>query len=178
MSERSRPCIAGTDQPQQTSASLIIAAGGTAAGWRHRQIRCRGRSHRLRAAPGRRLRGDGLRPVDLLAAPRHVSHHQLRLLRDHTEHQAQHEPHRDQHPDAEQRAEPPLPAAPAASRDLDLLIRTAGEMRLSNFMLWQASYAEIVITRTLWPDFRKRHLYSALREYQARTRRFGGRPGR
>lgn len=65
-----------------------------------------------------------------------------------------------------------------SSRDLDLLIRTAGEMRLSNFMLWQASYAEIVVTRTLWPDFRKRHLYSALREYQARTRRFGGRRGR
>jgi len=65
-----------------------------------------------------------------------------------------------------------------SSCDLDLLIRTAGEMRLSNFMLWQASYAEIVVTRTLWPDFRKRHLYSALREYQARTRKFGGRRGR
>lgn len=65
-----------------------------------------------------------------------------------------------------------------SSRDLDLVIRTAGEMRLSNFMLWQASYAEIVVTRTLWPDFRKRHLYSALREYQARTRKFGGRRGR
>ena len=64
------------------------------------------------------------------------------------------------------------------SRDLDLLIRTAGEMRLSNFMLWQASYAEIVVTPTLWPDFRKRHLYRALHDYQERTRKFGGRSGR
>jgi len=64
------------------------------------------------------------------------------------------------------------------SSDLDLLIRTAGEMRLSNFMLWQASYAEIAVTRALWPDFRKPHLYRALRQYQARTRKFGGRPGR
>lgn len=59
--------------------------------------------------------------------------------------------------------------------DLDLLIRTSGEARLSNFMLWQLSYSEIVITRTLWPDFRKRHLVSAFREYQSRKRRFGGR---
>ena len=59
--------------------------------------------------------------------------------------------------------------------ELDLLIRTSGEMRLSNFMLWQLSYAEIVITPTLWPDFRKRHLYKAIAEYQARHRRFGGR---
>lgn len=65
-----------------------------------------------------------------------------------------------------------------SSCDLDLLIRTAGEMRLSNFMLWQVSYSEIVVARTLWPDFRKRHLYSALRDYQARTRKFGGRPRR
>jgi undecaprenyl diphosphate synthase len=59
--------------------------------------------------------------------------------------------------------------------DLDLLIRTSGELRLSNFMLWQLSYAEIVATKTLWPDFRKRHLHKAIAEYQARSRRFGGR---
>lgn len=59
--------------------------------------------------------------------------------------------------------------------ELDLLIRTSGEMRISNFMLWQISYAEIVLSRTLWPDFRKRHLYRAIAEYQSRQRRFGGR---
>jgi undecaprenyl diphosphate synthase len=59
--------------------------------------------------------------------------------------------------------------------DPDLLIRTSGEMRLSNFMLWQLSYAELVVTRTLWPDFRKRHLHRAVAEYQRRQRRFGGR---
>ena len=65
-----------------------------------------------------------------------------------------------------------------ASADLDLLIRTAGETRLSNFMLWQASYAEIVVTRTLWPDFRNRHLLRAIKEFQSRTRRYGGRSRR
>jgi len=59
--------------------------------------------------------------------------------------------------------------------DPDLLIRTSGELRLSNFMLWQLSYAEIVVVPTLWPDFRKQHLYDAIHEYQARQRRFGGR---
>ncbi len=59
--------------------------------------------------------------------------------------------------------------------DLDLLIRTSGELRLSNFMLWQVSYAELVVTDTLWPDFGKPELFDALREYQGRTRRFGGR---
>ena len=59
--------------------------------------------------------------------------------------------------------------------DPDLLIRTSGEMRLSNFMLWQLSYAEIVVTPVLWPDFRKEHLYTAIAEYQGRQRRFGGR---
>ncbi|GMV99332.1 MAG: isoprenyl transferase [Candidatus Hydrogenedentota bacterium] len=59
--------------------------------------------------------------------------------------------------------------------DPDLLIRTSGEMRISNFMLWQLSYSEIVTVPTLWPDFRKPHLYAALAEYQARSRRYGGR---
>ncbi len=55
----------------------------------------------------------------------------------------------------------------------DLLIRTSGEMRLSNFLLWQSAYAEIVVTDTLWPDFRKRDLFAAVAEYQKRDRRFG-----
>lgn len=61
------------------------------------------------------------------------------------------------------------------ARDVDLLIRTSGESRVSNFMLWQISYAEIVVTSALWPDFRKRHLHKAIAEYQSRKRRFGGR---
>lgn len=60
--------------------------------------------------------------------------------------------------------------------EVDLLVRTSGEMRLSNFMLWELSYAEIVVTPTLWPDFRKEHLCDAIVEYQQRGRRFGGRP--
>jgi undecaprenyl diphosphate synthase len=55
-----------------------------------------------------------------------------------------------------------------------LLIRTSGEMRVSNFLLWQISYAELVITPTLWPDFRKPQFYAALEEYVRRHRRFGG----
>lgn len=55
----------------------------------------------------------------------------------------------------------------------DLLIRTSGEMRLSNFMLWEIAYTEIYITRTLWPNFRKRHLVKAILNYQRRERRFG-----
>src|SRR5204863_9191956 len=58
--------------------------------------------------------------------------------------------------------------------DPDLLIRTSGEMRVSNFLLWQISYAELLVTPTLWPDFRKPHLYAALEEYNRRHRRFGG----
>ena len=58
--------------------------------------------------------------------------------------------------------------------DPDLLIRTSGEMRVSNFLLWQISYSEFVITPTLWPDFRKPQLYAALEEYAKRHRRFGG----
>ena len=59
--------------------------------------------------------------------------------------------------------------------EVDLLIRTSGEMRLSNFMLWQLSYSEITVTDTLWPDFRKAQLIEAFREYQSRQRNFGGR---
>jgi len=58
--------------------------------------------------------------------------------------------------------------------DPDLLIRTSGEMRVSNFLLWQISYAELVVTPTLWPDFRKPQFYAALEEYARRHRRFGG----
>ena len=57
--------------------------------------------------------------------------------------------------------------------DPDLLIRTSGEMRVSNFLLWQISYAEFVVTPTLWPDFRKPQLLEALEEYGRRHRRFG-----
>jgi undecaprenyl diphosphate synthase len=58
--------------------------------------------------------------------------------------------------------------------DPDLLIRTSGEMRISNFLLWQIAYSEIYITPTLWPDFRRRHLLEAIIEYQQRNRRYGG----
>ena len=57
--------------------------------------------------------------------------------------------------------------------DPDLLIRTSGEMRLSNFMLWQLAYTELWITDALWPDFRRRHLYQAVADFQGRERRFG-----
>ncbi len=57
--------------------------------------------------------------------------------------------------------------------DPDLLVRTSGEMRVSNFLLWQIAYAEIVVTPVLWPDFRRRHLLEAILEYQKRDRRFG-----
>ena len=58
--------------------------------------------------------------------------------------------------------------------DPDLLIRTSGEMRVSNFLLWQIAYSEIYVTDTLWPDFRTRHLLDALVAYQKRERRYGG----
>ncbi len=57
--------------------------------------------------------------------------------------------------------------------DPDLLIRTSGEMRISNFLLWQISYTELVVTPTLWPDFRKAQFFEALEEYTRRHRRFG-----
>ena len=58
--------------------------------------------------------------------------------------------------------------------DPDLLIRTSGEMRISNFLLWQIAYSELWVTDTLWPDFRRKHLYEAIGEFQKRDRRFGG----
>jgi undecaprenyl diphosphate synthase len=61
----------------------------------------------------------------------------------------------------------------ASYPDPDLLIRTSGEMRISNFLLWQISYAELVVTPTLWPDFRKPQFFEALEEYTRRHRRFG-----
>lgn len=57
--------------------------------------------------------------------------------------------------------------------DPELLIRTSGEMRISNFLLWQIAYSEIYISPILWPDFRKQHLYEAIIDYQKRERRFG-----
>ena len=57
--------------------------------------------------------------------------------------------------------------------DVDLLIRTGGEQRISNFLLWQIAYAELYFTNVLWPDFTKKHLYEAIIEYQKRERRFG-----
>ena len=62
----------------------------------------------------------------------------------------------------------------AGMPDPDLLIRTAGEMRLSNFLLWQISYAEIWVTDHCWPEFREADLHQAIRDYSARDRRFGG----
>ena len=62
----------------------------------------------------------------------------------------------------------------AGQPDPDLLIRTSGELRVSNFLLWQIAYAEIWVTDALWPDFRARHLLEALVDYQKRDRRYGG----
>ena len=58
--------------------------------------------------------------------------------------------------------------------DPDLLIRTSGELRVSNFLLWQIAYAEIHVTKVLWPDFRRRHLFEAILDFQSRDRRYGG----
>jgi undecaprenyl diphosphate synthase len=60
--------------------------------------------------------------------------------------------------------------------DPDLIIRTAGERRMSNFLLWQSAYSEFYLTETLWPDFDKEQLALAVSDYQSRIRRFGGRP--
>ncbi len=67
--------------------------------------------------------------------------------------------------------------ATAGIPDPDLLIRTSGEQRLSNFLLWQAAYAELVFLDVLWPDFDESHLVKAIATYGSRERRFGGRPG-
>jgi undecaprenyl diphosphate synthase len=58
--------------------------------------------------------------------------------------------------------------------DPDLMIRTSGEYRISNYLLWELAYSELVFTETLWPDFRRENLFDAVREYQRRDRRFGG----
>jgi undecaprenyl diphosphate synthase len=58
--------------------------------------------------------------------------------------------------------------------DPDLVVRTSGEYRISNFLLWELAYSELVFTDTLWPDFRREHLFEAVREFQRRDRRFGG----
>ena len=58
--------------------------------------------------------------------------------------------------------------------DPDLLIRTSGEMRISNFLLWQIAYSEIFVTERLWPDFRGIHMLEAIEDYQRRERRYGG----
>jgi undecaprenyl diphosphate synthase len=60
--------------------------------------------------------------------------------------------------------------------DPDLLIRTGGEMRISNFLLWEIAYSELYVTPVLWPDFRRENLAEAIREFQSRERRFGGVP--
>jgi undecaprenyl diphosphate synthase len=62
----------------------------------------------------------------------------------------------------------------AGLHDPDLLIRTSGEMRVSNFLLWQIAYAELYVTDTLWPDFSRQNLLEAILDYQSRERRFGG----
>jgi undecaprenyl diphosphate synthase len=62
----------------------------------------------------------------------------------------------------------------AGQPDPDLLIRTSGELRVSNFLLWQIAYAEIWVTDVLWPDFRRKHLLQAVLDYQKRERRYGG----
>jgi undecaprenyl diphosphate synthase len=58
--------------------------------------------------------------------------------------------------------------------EVDLLIRTSGEMRVSNFLLWELAYAELHVTKTLWPDFKRDDLAAAIRDFQGRERRFGG----
>ena len=68
-----------------------------------------------------------------------------------------------------------VPAILAASPELDLLIRTSGEVRLSNFLLWQAAYAELIFLDTLWPDFDANTFGDTLSQFGQRQRRFGGR---
>jgi undecaprenyl diphosphate synthase len=63
---------------------------------------------------------------------------------------------------------------PAPVRDVDLLIRTGGEQRLSDFLLWECAYAELVFSPTMWPDFSEDHLVECIHEFEGRERRFGG----
>ena len=65
---------------------------------------------------------------------------------------------------------------PAPVRDVDLLIRTGGEQRLSDFLLWECAYAELVFSPTMWPDFAEADLLRAIDEFNGRERRFGGVP--
>ena len=58
--------------------------------------------------------------------------------------------------------------------DPDLMVRTSGEFRISNYLIWELAYSELVFTDVLWPDFRREHLFDAVREFQARERRYGG----
>jgi undecaprenyl diphosphate synthase len=81
---------------------------------------------------------------------------------------------RELQPDAIDEADVTASLYTAGMADPDLLIRTAGEMRVSNFLLWQISYAELWVTPTRWPDFGVETLHAALKEYAARDRRFGG----
>ena len=84
------------------------------------------------------------------------------------------EPTREQFMEAMGQADP----ASVRLRDVDLLIRTGGEQRLSDFLLWECAYAELLFTGTMWPDFGARELDSAVRDFNARQRRFGGLPQR
>ena len=61
--------------------------------------------------------------------------------------------------------------------DPDLVIRTSGERRVSNFLLWELAYSELVFSEVLWPDFRRENLYASIKEYQDRERRYGGATG-
>jgi undecaprenyl pyrophosphate synthase len=76
--------------------------------------------------------------------------------------------------DAAKRGEIPQNLYAPDVPDVDLLIRTSGEKRLSNFLLWQSAYAELYFTETLWPDFDRHALFAALGDYAYRQRRFGG----
>ena len=77
-------------------------------------------------------------------------------------------------PDAIEEADIARHLYTAGQPDPDLLIRTSGELRISNFLLWQIAYSEIWVTDVLWPDFRRKHLLQAIVDFQKRERRYGG----